>query len=81
MMFCQLTGESAYISDNISGMDSDKSYHFVRPGRQAYNIVNIARNTMRQQQGTHLNFFKGFEYEPTVDCDAMMAKIEKKRIN
>lgn len=35
---------------------------------------------MRQRLGTHLNFFKGFEYEPTVDCAAMMASTGDTRI-
>lgn len=76
-MFCPLAEKSAYISDDISALDPRKSYHFVRPGRQAYTIVNIARHKLRQQKGTHLNFFNGFEYEPTFDCDAMMANAGK----
>ena len=39
----------------------------------------IAQNTGRQQSGTHLNFFKGFEYEPTAVCDAIVAHAGKKR--
>lgn len=35
---------------------------------------------MRQQYWTHLNFFKGFEYEPTVDCAAMIADTRRKEI-
>ena len=42
-------------------------------------LSHIARNTGRQQLGTHLNFFKGFEYEPTAVCDAIVADAGKKR--
>ena len=72
-MFCQLSEDDAYIRDDIAEMDSNSSYHFVRLGRRAYKNFSMSANTMRQRLGTHLNFFKGFEYEPTVDCAAMMA--------
>ena len=81
MMSCQLNEQSAYISGDISATGSGKSYHFVRPERQALHSVSIARHPLRQQWRTHLNFFNGLEYEPTVECDAMMASTGKKEMN
>lgn len=36
-------------------------------------FVKVISNARKNQEETHLNFFKGFEYEPTVDWEAMMA--------
>lgn len=36
-------------------------------------FVKVILNARKNQEETHLNFFKGFEYEPTVDWEAMMA--------
>ena len=41
-MFCQLTEDDAYISDDIAEMDLDSSYHFVRLGRRAYKKVSMS---------------------------------------
>ena len=79
-MFCPLTVEIAYVSIPHFALSSDKSHHFARQERQAYMAVNIGRNPTRQHQETHLNFFRGFEYEPTFDCEAMMADTGMKEI-
>lgn len=43
-------------------------------------VIKDVLPTLCSPRKTSLNFFKGFEYEPTVDCDAMMAGTGKENV-
>lgn len=52
-------------------------YHSARPRKPACNSIS---RTLRKAEsyaagGTYLNFFRGFEYDPTPEVDAMTADV------